>query len=94
MKKSWVAGGILMAYAGVHQGVAFGQLSAWEAWELSGVVWCGDPEVWSVDSTSAALPIHRLNVSTEGTQILWGCPTSPLQKETCRGGPGRSGNRT
>lgn len=77
MKKSWVAGGILMAYAGVHQGVAFGQLSAWEAWELSGVVWCGDPEVWSVDSTSAALPIHRLNASTAGTQILWGCPTSP-----------------
>ena len=60
----------------IHPEMVRSQSTAWETWELSGVIWCGDPEVWSVDSTTVTLPFHRMNASEAGTHFLWGCPAS------------------
>ena len=80
MKKWWLARGILTVWAGVQPVMVGAQVTDWETWELSGVIWCGDPAVWNVDSTSHEWPIHRMNASEAGTQILWGCPTSVPQE--------------
>ncbi|MGB0149665.1 MAG: hypothetical protein ACPF87_02105 [Flavobacteriales bacterium] len=80
MKKWWIAGGILTVWTGVQPSTLHGQSTNWRTWEHWGVVWCGDSGVWNVDSTSHEWPIHRMNASEAGTQILWGCPTFAPQE--------------
>jgi hypothetical protein len=64
MKKWWLAWGTLAVWIAIQPLAFQGQSTNWETWELTGVIWCGDPDVWHV------------NASAAGTQILWGCPTS------------------
>ena len=58
MKKWWLARGILTVWAGVQPVMVGAQVTDWETWELSGVIWCGHPAVWNVDSTSHEWPIQ------------------------------------
>ena len=53
-----------------------GQTQLFSTWEAGGVVWCGDSSLWSLSLDNGGMPIHQLQASNAGSQILWGCPTS------------------
>lgn len=75
MKRWWIVGVSLTVLMWLQPCLVQSQMTNWETWELSGVIWCGDPEVWIVDSSSVSMPVHRMHAASAGTQILWGCPT-------------------
>ena len=60
----------------IHPEMVRSQSTAWETWELSGVIWCGDPEVWSVDSTTVTLPFYRRMLRSQ--PLLWGVQQAHL----------------
>ncbi|MDA0946846.1 MAG: hypothetical protein O2791_07285, partial [Bacteroidetes bacterium] len=67
--------GALMAWLLPNPSYMMGQTNNLSTWSTEGVVWCGDPTKWLVDSTAESVSMNQLASPVAGHHILWGCPT-------------------